>query len=74
MLIGHFEGLDGERGIAWRGGGLAGTAAVSVARARRADGGPSEIDGDAKTPNHRKTLRYTTAHIEADRGQISKTT
>lgn len=52
MLIGHFEGIDGERGIAWRGGGLAGAAAVSAARARRADAGPGEIASDAKTADH----------------------
>jgi transposase len=30
LLIGYFEGIDSERGIAWRAGGLAGAAAFSA--------------------------------------------
>jgi transposase len=34
LLIGYFEGIDGERGIAWRTGGVAGAAAFRGHRAR----------------------------------------
>src|SRR5438876_9394601 len=32
LLIGYFEGIEGERGIAWRGGGFAGAAPISRTR------------------------------------------
>src|SRR5262245_23094292 len=47
LLIGYFEGIDGERGIAWRAAGFAGAAAISGVGMERTAAGSLDDFADA---------------------------
>jgi transposase len=72
LLIGYFEGIGAERGIAWRLGGLASAAALCGHRAGRVQAGPLDDFAHAATDRsgHASRVFACVLGALADRGLL----